>query len=257
MRGLVQYEGIVWSHDLRPWHGRMLRGKATRGWDDTGKHGRGLVGMVCMEDEMGWEDAGRKGKVASFFVCTMENTGLLILAVTMHLGRVGLGRVGIIPAGAVLPIELCKSEVDDLDLHRILDHEDVLWLQVSVYHLLIGVQVTKHVHQLLGDLHSLLCFTQQHHKTLHATTQHSADATTAPHPTTPHHTLSTPQLYPRAGCRVRSPGRQGPGTANRRCTNSVGCAHVPVPSTIPRDPAAPSTGRLGPGNGQRPPVEDG
>ena len=80
---------------------------------------------------------------------------------------------------------------------------------------------------------------------------------TAPsaHHTTPH--LSTPQLYPWAGCRVRSPGRQGPGTANRRCTNSVGCAHVPVPSTIPRDPAAPSTGRLGPGNGQRPPVEDG
>ena len=69
--------------------------------------------------------------------------------------------------------------------------------------------------------------------------------------------LSTPQLYSRAGCRVRSPGRQGPGTANRQCTNSVRCAHVPVPSTIPRDPAAPSTGRLGPGNGQRPPVEDG
>ena len=68
---------------------------------------------------------------------------------------------------------------------------------------------------------------------------------------------STPQLYSRAGCRVRSPRRQGPGTANRRCTNSVGCAHVPVPSTIPRDPAAPSTGRLGPGNGQRPSVEDG
>ena len=75
--------------------------------------------------------------------------------------------------------------------------------------------------------------------------------------TTKHSTLSTPRLYPRAGCRVRSPGRQVPGTANRRCTNSVGCAHVPVPSTIPRDPAAPSTGRLGPGNGQRPPVEDG
>ena len=77
---------------------------------------------------------------------------------------------------------------------------------------------------------------------------------TAPsaHHTTPHHTLSTPQLYSPARCRVRSPGRQGPGTASRQCTNSVGCVHVPVPSTIPRDPAAPSTGRLGPGNGQRP-----
>ena len=51
---------------------------------------------------------------------------------------------------------------------------------------------------------------------------------------------------------MRSPGRQGPGTANRQCTNSVGCVHAPVPSTIPRDPAAPSTGRLGPGNGHRP-----
>ena len=95
--------------------------------------------------------------------------------------------------------------------------------------------------------------TTPHHTTPHHTTPHH----TTPHHTTPHHTLSTPQLYPWAGCRVRSPGRQGPGTANRRCTNSVGCAHVPVPSTIPRDPAAPSTGRLGPGNGQRPPVEDG
>ena len=74
--------------------------------------------------------------------------------------------------------------------------------------------------------------------------------------TEPEH-LSTPQLYPRAGCRVRSPERQGPGTASRRCTKSVGCGHVPVPSAIPRDPAAPSTGRLGPGNGQRPPIEDG
>ena len=78
-----------------------------------------------------------------------------------------------------------------------------------------------------------------HHTTPHQTTQHNT-------------TLSTPQLYPRAGCRVRSPGRQGPGTANSQCTNSVGCVHVPVPSTIPRDPAAPSTGRLGPENGQRP-----
>ena len=95
--------------------------------------------------------------------------------------------------------------------------------------------------------------TTPHHTTPHHTTPHH----TTPHHTTPHHTLSTPQLYSRAGCRVRSPRRQGPGTANRRCTNSVGCAHVPVPSTIPRDPAAPSTGRLGPGNGQRPSVEDG
>ena len=82
-----------------------------------------------------------------------------------------------------------------------------------------------------------------HHTTPHHTT---------PHHTAPHHTLSTPQLYPWAGCRVRSPRRQGPGTALRQCTNSVGCEHAPVPSTIPRDPAAPSTGRLGPGNGQRP-----
>ena len=96
-------------------------------------------------------------------------------------------------------------------------------------------------------------FGTPHHTAPHCTTPHH----TTPHHTTPHRTLSTPQLYPWAGCRVRSPGRQGPGTANRRCTNSVGCAHVPVPSTIPRDPAAPSTGRLGPGNGQRPPVEDG
>ena len=95
--------------------------------------------------------------------------------------------------------------------------------------------------------------TTPHHTTPHHTTPHH----TTPHHTTPHHTLSTPQLYSRAGCRVRSPRRQGPGTANRRCTNSVGCAHVPVPSTIPRDPAAPSTGRLGPGNGQRPSIEDG
>ena len=95
--------------------------------------------------------------------------------------------------------------------------------------------------------------TTPHHTTPHHTTPHH----TTPHHTTPHHTLSTPQLYSRAGCQVRSPRRQGPGTANRRCTNSVGCAHVPVPSTIPRDPAAPSTGRLGPRNGQRPPVEDG
>ena len=95
--------------------------------------------------------------------------------------------------------------------------------------------------------------TTPHHTTPHHTTPHH----TTPHHTTPHHTLSTPQLYSRAGCRVRSPRRQGPGTAIRRCTNSVGCAHVPVPSTIPRDPAAPSTGRLGPGNGQRPSVEDG
>ena len=95
--------------------------------------------------------------------------------------------------------------------------------------------------------------TTPHHTTPHHTTPHH----TTPHHTTPHHTLSTPQLYSRAGCRVRSPRRQGPGTANRRCTNSVGCAHVPVPSTIPRDPAAPSTGRPGPGNGQRPSVEDG
>ena len=51
---------------------------------------------------------------------------------------------------------------------------------------------------------------------------------------------------------MRSPRRQGPGTALRQCTNSVGCVHVTVPSTIPRDPAAPSTGRFGPGNGQRP-----
>ena len=91
----------------------------------------------------------------------------------------------------------------------------------------------------------------------HSTAQHSKAQHTSPHHTTPHHTLSTRQLYSRAGCRVRSPRRQGPGTANRRCTNSVGCAHVPVPSTIPRDPAAPSTSRLGPGNGQRPSVEDG
>ena len=95
--------------------------------------------------------------------------------------------------------------------------------------------------------------TTQHNTTQHNTTQHN----TTQHNTTQHNTLSTPQLYSRAGCRVRSPRRQGPGTANRRCTNSVGCAHVPVPSTIPRDPAAPSTGRLGPGNGQRPSVEDG
>ena len=95
--------------------------------------------------------------------------------------------------------------------------------------------------------------TTPHHTTPHHTTPHH----NTPHHTTPHHTLSTPQLYSRAGCRVRSPRRQGPGTANRRCTNSVGCAHVPVPSTIPRDPAAPSTGRPGPGNGQRPSVEDG
>ena len=90
--------------------------------------------------------------------------------------------------------------------------------------------------------------TTPHHTTPHHTTPHH----TTPHHTTPHHTLSTPQLYSRAGCRVRSPRRQGPGTANRQCTNSVGCVHVPVPSTIPRDPAAPSTGRPGPGNGQRP-----
>ena len=108
----------------------------------------------------------------------------------------------------------------------------------------------------LGRAHALT------HTHAHPTAQHDTaggDRTqhSTAHHTTPHHNLSTPQLYPRAGCRVRSPGRQGPGTANRRCTNSVGCAHVPVPSTIPRDPAAPSTGRLGPGNGQRPPVEDG
>ena len=92
-----------------------------------------------------------------------------------------------------------------------------------------------------------------HHITSHHITSHHITS----HHITSHHILSTPQLYSRAGCRVRSPRRQGPGTANRRCTNSVGCAHVPVPSTIPRDPAAPSTGRLGPGNGQRPSVEDG
>ena len=100
--------------------------------------------------------------------------------------------------------------------------------------------------------------TAPHRTAPHRTAPHrTAPHHTTPHHTTPHHTLSTPQLYPRAGCRVRSPGRQGPGTASRRCTNSVGCAHVPVPSAIPRDPAAPSTGRLGPGNGQRPPIEDG
>ena len=101
--------------------------------------------------------------------------------------------------------------------------------------------------------HYITQCTIPHHTTPHHATPHH----TTPHHTTPHYALSTPQLYPRAGCRVRSPGRQGPGTANRRCTNSVGGTHVPVPSTIPRDPAAPSTGRLGPGNGQRPPVEDG
>ena len=91
------------------------------------------------------------------------------------------------------------------------------------------------------------------HSTEHSTTQRStAQHSTAQHSTTQHSALSTPQFYPRAGCRVRSPGRQGPGTANRQCINSVGCVHVPVPSTIPRDPAAPSTGRPGPGNGQRP-----
>ena len=114
----------------------------------------------------------------------------------------------------------------------------------------------------------VLCHTTPHHTTPHHTTphhttphhttpHHTTPHHTTPHHTTPHHTLSTPQLYSRAGCRVRSPRRQGPGTANGRCTNSVGCAHVPVPSTVPRDPAAPSTGRLGPGNGQRPSVEDG
>ena len=90
--------------------------------------------------------------------------------------------------------------------------------------------------------------TTQHNTTQHNTTQHN----TTQHSTAQHNTLSTPQRYPWAGCRVRSPGRQGPGTANGQCTNSVGCVHALVPSTIPRDPAAPSTGRLGPGNGQRP-----
>ena len=51
--------------------------------------------------------------------------------------------------------------------------------------------------------------TTPHHTTPHHTTPHH----TTPHHTTPQHTLSTPQLYPRAGCRVRSPRRQGPGTA--------------------------------------------
>ena len=99
-----------------------------------------------------------------------------------------------------------------------------------------------------ATLHTTPHHTTPHHTTPHHTTPHH----TTPHHTTPHHTLSTPQLYPRAGCRVRSPGRQGRGTANRQCTNSVGCVHAPVPSTIPGDPAAPSTGRLGPGSGQRP-----
>ena len=120
-----------------------------------------------------------------------------------------------------------------------------------------------HVHGRQASLHLVQPYTTPHHTTPHHTTphhttpHHTTPHHTTPHHTTPHHTLSTPQLYSRAGCRVRSPRRQGPGTANRRCTNSVGCAHVPVPSTIPRDPAAPSTGRLGPGNGQRPSVEDG
>ena len=35
-------------------------------------------------------------------------------------------------------------------------------------------------------------------------------------------------------------------------TNSVGCAHAPVPNTTPGEPVAPSTGGLGDGNGQRP-----
>ena len=51
---------------------------------------------------------------------------------------------------------------------------------------------------------------------------------------------------------VRSPGRQGLSITLRQSTNSVGCKHAAVPSTLPRDPAAPSTDRLAHENGQRP-----
>ena len=127
------------------------------------------------------------------------------------------------------------------------------WVDIRAFCLLVTAPSAQHN----TTQHS----TAQHNTTRHKTTQHNTtENSTTQHNATQHNTtqhLSTPQLYPRAWCRVRSPGRQGPGTANSRCTNSVGCPHVPVPSTISRDPAAPSTGRLGPGNGQRPPVEDG
>ena len=82
---------------------------------------------------------------------------------------------------------------------------------------------------------------------LHRTTPHHA----TPRHTTPHHAMSTPQHYPRAGCRVRSPPRQGPGTAYLRCTNSVGCTRALAQSTTPREQAPPSTDLQGPGTGQR------
>ena len=95
----------------------------------------------------------------------------------------------------------------------------------------------------------------QHNTTQHNTTQHN----TTQHNTTQHNTTQpeySPAL-PTGWVPGAKPRMTGSGTANRRCTNRVGRAHVPEPSAIPRDPAAPSTGRLDPRNGQQPPVEDG
>ena len=101
---------------------------------------------------------------------------------------------------------------------------------------------------LCGEEWALLCGFEGgialHRTTPHRTARHG----TTPHHTTPHHAMSTPQHYPWAGCRVRSPPRQGPGTAYRRCTNSVGCPRALAQSTTPREQAPPSTDLQGPGN---------
>ena len=78
--------------------------------------------------------------------------------------------------------------------------------------------------------------TTPHHTTPHHTTPHH----TTPHHTTPHHTLSTPQLYPWAGCRVQSPRRQGPGTTQTGGVLTVSGLRVRQrQAPPPREPAAP------------------
>ena len=54
--------------------------------------------------------------------------------------------------------------------------------------------------------------TAQRSAAQHSTVQRSTAQLSTAQYSTPHRTMSTPQLYPWAVCRVRSPARQGPGT---------------------------------------------
>ena len=66
---------------------------------------------------------------------------------------------------------------------------------------------------------------------------------TPPHPTPPHHTLSTPQLYPWAGCRVRSPAPRGGHHPMGGVLTVSGVRTPQCQTPPPGSPRPPSTGR--------------